>query len=464
MNAQPALHPADQTLQAYGLGQLDDASAGWVNAHLEACPACRRRVAEISSDRSLGHLRDARPRPDTPAPVGSMLADLSTLGRGAAAPPAPPPASPLPRGLAESRDYEVISELGRGGMGVVFLARNTLMGRLEVLKVVSGTPRSRREVLERFLREIRSAARLRHPNIVAAYSALRLGESLVLAMEYAEGLDLAGMVKARGPLPVAEACSYVQQAAMGLQHAHEHGMVHRDIKPANLILAREGDEAVIKVLDFGLAKVTSEDQVDTGLTREGQMLGTPDDIAPEQSLDAQKAEPFWPPLAPDDIKEWRVSDPDSIEMDETGVFVSAGPNGNFLLTRRANYRGCSLTLDVSATKGTEAFLALRAHRGPDGWRAITSRVIDEGGRIHAGGQSADFRVPERGKILMDLVPARRFHVVFQIDRAGAARLVVKQKDTSRNSYADLPAGESAGAVGVFVRSGTLIVHGLDVEE
>ena len=98
------------------------------------------------------------------------------------------------------------------------------------------------------------------------------------------------MVKSRGPLPVVHACYFIYQAALGLQHAHERGMVHRDIKPANLIFAREGKKGVVKVLDFGLAKVTSEGQADSGLTREGQMLGTPDYIAPEQIRDAQSAD------------------------------------------------------------------------------------------------------------------------------------------------------------------------------
>ena len=109
-------------------------------------------------------------------------------------------------------------------------------------------------------------------------------------MEYVEGLDLAKLVKAKGPLPVAHACNFVYQAALGFQHAHEQGMVHRDIKPGNLMLSREGKKAVVKVLDFGLAKVTSEGQADSGLTREGQMLGTPDFIAPEQIRDAQSAD------------------------------------------------------------------------------------------------------------------------------------------------------------------------------
>ncbi len=171
----------------------------------------------------------------------------------------------LPPGLADHPDYEIVRELGRGGMGVVYLAKNKLMGRLEVLKVVGGHLANKPAVLDRFLREIQSAARLQHKNIVSAYSALRVGESIILAMEYVEGDDLAKVVKSGGPLPVANACYYIYQAALGLQHAHERGMVHRDIKPANLILSSEGKKKVVKVLDFGLAKVTSEGEADSGL-------------------------------------------------------------------------------------------------------------------------------------------------------------------------------------------------------
>ncbi|HKM52513.1 MAG TPA: protein kinase, partial [Isosphaeraceae bacterium] len=127
-------------------------------------------------------------------------------------------------------------------------------------------------------------------NIVAAYSAFRLGESIVFAMEYVSGDDLARLVKAKGPLSVAHATNFVYQAALGLEHAHEKGMVHRDVKPSNLMLCRQGDRAVVKILDFGLAKASKEQPLDHGLTREGQMLGTPDYVAPEQTLDAQKAD------------------------------------------------------------------------------------------------------------------------------------------------------------------------------
>jgi serine/threonine protein kinase len=204
--------------------------------------------------------------------------------------PVPPPAGSLPPGLASHPDYDVVRELGRGGMGVVYLAHNKLMGRLEVLKVVGSHLVNRASAPGRFLAEIRNAAKLDHPNIVTAYSVLRIGDSLVLAMQYVEGLDLAKLVKARGSLRVAQACNYAHQAAFGLQHAHEQGMVHRDIKPGNLMLARQGDRALIKVLDFGLSKVRSEGAVDGGLTHDGQMLGTPDYIAPEQISNERRAD------------------------------------------------------------------------------------------------------------------------------------------------------------------------------
>jgi serine/threonine protein kinase len=138
------------------------------------------------------------------------------------------------------------------------------------------------DAAERFLREIRSAAQLSHPNVVTAYAALQVGGLLVFAMEYVDGEPLSAVVRRRGPLPVANACYYAYQAALGLRHAFEKGMVHRDIKPQNLILARTGKRHVVKVLDFGLAKATSENGFTRALTVEGDLLGTPDYMAPEQ--------------------------------------------------------------------------------------------------------------------------------------------------------------------------------------
>jgi formylglycine-generating enzyme required for sulfatase activity/serine/threonine protein kinase len=285
MGAFGSNHPSDQTLRAYGVGELDGPLADSVHSHLEVCTGCRQRVAELSADTFLGRLRDAQVRSEPPAPGGPSLAGMSDVGEPPASSSVPPPTS-IPSGLVDHPDYEILGELGRGGMGVVYLAQNKLMGRKEVLKVVN------RElgVLDRFLREIRNAAQLHHPNIVTAYSAFRAGETVAFAMEHVEGEDLASHVKAKGPLPVPHACYFAYQAALGLQYAHEKGMVHRDIKPGNLILAREGRRAVVKVLDFGLAKASREGPVEKGLTHEGQMLGTPDYIAPEQSLDATKSD------------------------------------------------------------------------------------------------------------------------------------------------------------------------------
>jgi serine/threonine protein kinase/WD40 repeat protein len=232
---------------------------------------------------------DAHGQPGSTGPVVSSLDGLSILVGGTSV-KTPPPTDTLPPGLADHPDYEVIRELGQGGMGTVYLAKNRLMGRHEVLKVVSRHMMNRPGALDRFLVEIRNAARLHHTNIVTAYSATRIGESIVFAMEYVEGLDLSKLVKAKGPLPVSNVYNSIPQAALGLQHASERGLVHRDIKPGNLMLAKLGNRAVIKLLDFGLAKVKSEGAVDGGLTHEGQMLGTPDYIAPEQISDARRAD------------------------------------------------------------------------------------------------------------------------------------------------------------------------------
>ena len=283
MNAPPSVHPTDQTLSDYGLGKLDDASAEAVHAHLEGCPACRRRTSEMTSDSFLGRFRDGQP--SARLGVGARRRSGRCRGRSRS-----PRSTPCRRGWPATPITRSSASSAGAGWGSSTCANNTLMGRMEVLKVIGRSLTERPEVLDRFLREIRSVARLRHPNIVAAYHAFRIEAGLVFAMEHVDGFDLSKMVKNRGPLPVAHACLFAHQAALGLQHAHEEGMVHRDIKPGNLMVSRRGDKAVVKILDFGLAKATSEGQLDAGLTHEGQMLGTPDYISPEQIVNAQTAD------------------------------------------------------------------------------------------------------------------------------------------------------------------------------
>ena len=198
----------------------------------------------------------------------------------------PTPAA-LPPELAAHPRYRVLRELGRGGMGVVYQARQTVMDRQVVIKVISRSLLDRPDALERFRREVRAAAQLSHPNIVTAYDAEQAGDLHLLVMEFVPGQSLAEVLVKKGPLPVAHACHYARQAALGLQHAFERGMVHRDIKPANLMLTPKGQ---VKILDFGLAKMASERGPGKGLTSLHAYMGTPEYSAPEQAADAHSAD------------------------------------------------------------------------------------------------------------------------------------------------------------------------------
>ena len=181
-----------------------------------------------------------------------------------------------------------MAALGSGGMGTVYRAEHRLMDRPVALKVIRGDLLGDPALVERFRREVRSAARLAsHPNIVTAYDAEQAGETHMLVMEFVEGTDLARLVDRRGPLPTGEACEYARQAALGLQHAFEDEMVHRDIKPQNLMRTTRGQ---VKILDFGLARFASEVGTLGGVTAEGMVLGSADYIAPEQIEDPHAAD------------------------------------------------------------------------------------------------------------------------------------------------------------------------------
>jgi eukaryotic-like serine/threonine-protein kinase len=194
----------------------------------------------------------------------------------------------LPPALSDHPRYRVVAAIGAGGMGAVYRAEHRLMDRPVALKVIRGDLLGNASLVERFRREVKSAARLAsHPNIVAAYDAEQAGETHMLVMEFIEGTDLARVVDRRGPLPVGEACDYARQAALGLQHAFKECMVHRDIKPQNLMLTTRGR---IKILDFGLARFASEVVSQGGLTAEGMVLGSADYIAPEQIHDPHAAD------------------------------------------------------------------------------------------------------------------------------------------------------------------------------
>ncbi len=214
-----------------------------------------------------------------------LASQPNTIAQGAGTPPSKE--FPVPPELVDHPTYEVMELLGQGGMGAVYKARHKVMDRLVALKIINASLLGSSNAVERFHREVKAAAKLHHPNIVTAYDAGQAGDTHFLVMEFVAGTDLAQYVKQKGPLPISQACHFSRQAALALQHAHEHGMVHRDIKPANLILNAQGD---VKVMDFGLARLTSEGAGSTGLTGENVLMGTADYIAPEQAQDARQAD------------------------------------------------------------------------------------------------------------------------------------------------------------------------------
>ena len=181
--------------------------------------------------------------------------------------------------------YQLLEVVGEGGMGRVYKAKHVRLGREVALKVVRKEKLSNPVAVGRFRQEIHAAAQLSHPNVVMAYDAEEAaGGGLCLSMEYVEGTDLTKLVRANGPMPIPMACDAIRQAAVGLQHAFERGLVHRDVKPSNLLLTPRGQ---VKVLDLGLAMLHEPTYAGgenaNRVTQQGFVLGTPDFLAPEQA-------------------------------------------------------------------------------------------------------------------------------------------------------------------------------------
>ncbi|MCA9247176.1 MAG: serine/threonine protein kinase [Planctomycetales bacterium] len=173
--------------------------------------------------------------------------------------------------------YRVIDSIGRGGMGHVFKAEHSMLGRIEACKVL---PKSRTtpEAIVSFQREIRAQAQLDHPNLVRLSYAGQDGATYFFVTEYVPGTDLRQLVRKNGMLTMQEAATIIAQAAEGLHHAHENGLVHRDIKPGNLLVTPEGRT---KVTDLGLAGFLNDDEVAGDDPRAGKIVGTADYLAPE---------------------------------------------------------------------------------------------------------------------------------------------------------------------------------------
>jgi serine/threonine protein kinase len=184
--------------------------------------------------------------------------------------------------------YVLIDKLGEGGMGTVFKAEHRHMKRIVALKVVKPELLASANAVKRFQREVQVVARLNHPNIVTALDAGEVQGTCFLVMRFVDGRDLASAVRREGPLPVEQAIDAVLQAARGLAHAHQQGIIHRDVKPSNLLLDRAG---VVKLLDLGLAALmATHADADDSLTSSRVIMGTPDYLAPEQARGLKHAD------------------------------------------------------------------------------------------------------------------------------------------------------------------------------
>jgi WD40 repeat protein len=273
----PPDHPSVARLRAFVEGRVEGPELADIESHLETCPACCRLLEAVPDEDNLVsqlRLAAASRSADTPRPAGAL--------RPHAAPAVP--------------GYEILGELGRGGMGVVYRARQVGLNRLVALKVLLGGGHASPEEQVRFHTEAEAIARLRHPNIVQVYETGAHEGAQYFALEYVEGGSLADHLRGR-PLPPRTAAGLIEVLARAVHAAHRQGVIHRDLKPANVLLAVSRDpkgsasegvlpfgsrltDAVPKITDFGLAKCLDSD---SQLTRTGSVAGTPGYMAPEQA-------------------------------------------------------------------------------------------------------------------------------------------------------------------------------------
>jgi eukaryotic-like serine/threonine-protein kinase len=188
--------------------------------------------------------------------------------------------------------YVALDFLGRGRMGSVYKVRQRETGEIVALKLMSDRISEDPRLVARFRRESRLISAARHPNIVAAIDAGHIDGRYFLVTDYVRGRDLQKWIQAEAKLPVGWACECIGQAALGLQHVHEVGLIHRDIKPSNLMVTGSGVSTVprVKILDFGLGRFVEGTDEDGQLTRDGHTVGTVDFMAPEQIQNGRAAD------------------------------------------------------------------------------------------------------------------------------------------------------------------------------
>jgi eukaryotic-like serine/threonine-protein kinase len=261
---------SEEELRAYHLGDLGDAELDAATAHLEGCPECEAGIARLdgTTDSLLGNLRAHRPAVDGrgTVPLPSTAAEAVT-------------SNPRPRARTHSPPgYEILDVLGRGGMGVVYRARQVRLNRVVALKMVLAGPHATPEERTRFQFEAELIGQLTHPNIVQIHEAGQHDGQPFFALELVAGGTLGERLARGGPLPPREAAALAERLARAMHHAHLQGVVHRDLKPANVLLERDGSP---KISDFGLGRRHADVG---GLTADGAVMGTPAYMAPEQAV------------------------------------------------------------------------------------------------------------------------------------------------------------------------------------
>jgi serine/threonine protein kinase len=286
--SQPLCPPADK-LREFALGRIAGSEFEAVAAHAEHCPACQARLEELdrSSDELVDQLQllsaaatSATPRHDEPSWARAVLTGATHSG-------SPRIAADAGKGFARRLlegpvcldRFELRSELGVGSFGYVFQAWDPRLERIVALKVQRAGNFASAEDVERFTREARSAAQLKHPAIVSLYETGQTEDGVwFLVCESIDGPTLEKrLTDEPGGLPPQEAASIAGELAGALHYAHEHGVIHRDIKPSNIILDQKGRA---HLMDFGLAKRDTGDQT---MTSDGRVLGTPAYMSPEQA-------------------------------------------------------------------------------------------------------------------------------------------------------------------------------------
>ena len=250
--------PVDR-MRAYLEGWASSDDAVSIESHLSECQECEQTLLELEAD-SDTLIESLRNRPPIDPRANQPTApDAPAWSVGA---------------------YEIIRAIGRGGMGVVYLARHRELGREVALKILPPLPGDQDQHTARFLREIRTSGSLDHPAIARATDAGNVDGVQFMAMEYVQGSDLSAIAKRVGRLKIADVCQIARGVAQGLEYAHSRGVIHRDIKPSNVMLDESG---AVKILDFGLARLSHWDDPLAELTTVGQLMGTLDYMAPEQA-------------------------------------------------------------------------------------------------------------------------------------------------------------------------------------